>query len=164
MKNKEHEMEVIGQVTVDLSYRMSIISPVGYQGGTSPLLSYVSQHASKSDPAVLNHPAIKHFLEFPSRSSSPLDQGSDAHYLGPSVILSQQGEGPDRGPGGRMGAGRRAGRAGTQGRYVPPDNREENVQSTHKWMVYVRGSRREPSIDHFVKKVWFFLQPQLQAQ
>lgn len=27
MKNKEHEMEVIVQVTVDLSYRMSIISP-----------------------------------------------------------------------------------------------------------------------------------------
>lgn len=26
-------------------------------------------------------------------------------------------------------------------------------------MVYVRGSRREPSIDHFVKKVWFFLHP-----
>uniref|UniRef100_A0ACB8FA45 YEATS domain-containing protein 2 n=2 Tax=Sphaerodactylus townsendi TaxID=933632 RepID=A0ACB8FA45_9SAUR len=26
-------------------------------------------------------------------------------------------------------------------------------------MVYVRGSRREPSINHFVKKVWFFLHP-----
>ncbi|KAF7662717.1 hypothetical protein LDENG_00227650 [Lucifuga dentata] len=26
-------------------------------------------------------------------------------------------------------------------------------------MVYVRGSRREPSIDHFVKKIWFFLHP-----
>lgn len=26
-------------------------------------------------------------------------------------------------------------------------------------MVYVRGSRKEPSIDHFVKKVWFFLHP-----
>lgn len=44
-------------------------------------------------------------------------------------------------------------------RYIPPDKREENDQSTHKWMVYVRGSRREPSIDHFVKKVWFFLHP-----
>lgn len=44
-------------------------------------------------------------------------------------------------------------------RYIPPDKREENDQSTHKWMVYVRGSRKEPSIDHFVKKVWFFLHP-----
>ena len=44
-------------------------------------------------------------------------------------------------------------------RYIPPDKREENDQSTHKWMVYVRGSRREPSINHFVKKVWFFLHP-----
>lgn len=44
-------------------------------------------------------------------------------------------------------------------RYIPPDKREENDQSTHKWMVYVRGSRREPSIHHFVKKVWFFLHP-----
>ncbi|XP_009946580.1 PREDICTED: YEATS domain-containing protein 2, partial [Leptosomus discolor] len=43
--------------------------------------------------------------------------------------------------------------------YIPPDKREENDQSTHKWMVYVRGSRREPSINHFVKKVWFFLHP-----
>ncbi|CAB1326688.1 unnamed protein product [Coregonus sp. 'balchen'] len=69
----------------------------GYQGGTSPLRSYVSQHASKSDPAVLNHPAIKRFLESPSRSSSPLDQGSDTHTLSPSdsKSLSQQGEGPD---------------------------------------------------------------------
>lgn len=44
-------------------------------------------------------------------------------------------------------------------RYIAPDKREENDQSTHKWMVYVRGSRREPTIDHFVKKVWFFLHP-----
>jgi len=44
-------------------------------------------------------------------------------------------------------------------RYIAPDKREENDQSTHKWMVYVRGSRKEPSIDHFVKKVWFFLHP-----
>ncbi|KAJ8306924.1 hypothetical protein KUTeg_015008 [Tegillarca granosa] len=44
-------------------------------------------------------------------------------------------------------------------RYIPVDKREENDQSTHKWMVYVRGSKEEPKIDHFVKKVWFFLHP-----
>lgn len=44
-------------------------------------------------------------------------------------------------------------------RYIAPDKREENDQSTHKWMVYVRGSKKEPSIDHFVRKVWFFLHP-----
>lgn len=48
---------------------------------------------------------------------------------------------------------------GNVSKYISPDKREENDQSTHKWMVYVRGSRREPSIDHFVKKVWFFLHP-----
>lgn len=39
------------------------------------------------------------------------------------------------------------------------DRREENDQSTHKWMVYVRGSKEEPRIDHYIKKVWFFLHP-----
>uniref|UniRef100_A0A4W3I070 YEATS domain containing 2 n=1 Tax=Callorhinchus milii TaxID=7868 RepID=A0A4W3I070_CALMI len=48
---------------------------------------------------------------------------------------------------------------GNVSKYIPPDKREENDQSTHKWMVYVRGSRKEPTIDHFVKKVWFFLHP-----
>ncbi|XP_068136807.1 YEATS domain-containing protein 2 isoform X4 [Hyperolius riggenbachi] len=48
---------------------------------------------------------------------------------------------------------------GNVSKYIPPDKREENDQSTHKWMVYVRGSRKEPSIHHFVKKVWFFLHP-----
>ncbi|XP_075057809.1 YEATS domain-containing protein 2 isoform X2 [Mixophyes fleayi] len=48
---------------------------------------------------------------------------------------------------------------GNVSKYIPPDKREENDQSTHKWMVYVRGSRKEPSINHFVKKVWFFLHP-----
>lgn len=31
--------------------------------------------------------------------------------------------------------------------------------STHKWMVYVRGSQSEPSIGHFIKAVRFFLHP-----
>ena len=44
-------------------------------------------------------------------------------------------------------------------RYIPVDKREGSDQSTHKWMVYVRGDRHEAQIDHFVKKVWFFLHP-----
>lgn len=44
-------------------------------------------------------------------------------------------------------------------RYIPVDRRDENDQSTHKWMVYVRGPKGEPNVDHFVKKVWFFLHP-----
>ena len=44
-------------------------------------------------------------------------------------------------------------------RYIPVDRREENDQSTHKWMVYVRGPAGDPKIHHFVKKVWFFLHP-----
>ncbi|XP_052092646.1 YEATS domain-containing protein 2-like [Mytilus californianus] len=48
---------------------------------------------------------------------------------------------------------------GNVSKYIPVDRREENDQSTHKWMVYVRGSKEEPRIDHYVKKVWFFLHP-----
>ena len=57
-----------------------------------------SQQVSKSDPAVLNHPAVRRFLESPSRSSSPLNQGSETPSLAPSESesLSQQGEGAER--------------------------------------------------------------------
>ncbi|XP_078000170.1 YEATS domain-containing protein 2-like [Glandiceps talaboti] len=48
---------------------------------------------------------------------------------------------------------------GNISKYIAPDKREENDPSTHKWMVYVRGPLEEPRIDHFVKKVWFFLHP-----
>ncbi|KAK3578804.1 hypothetical protein CHS0354_030223 [Potamilus streckersoni] len=48
---------------------------------------------------------------------------------------------------------------GNISRYIPVDKRDENDQATHKWMVYVRGSKEEPRIDHYVKKVWFFLHP-----
>ncbi|XP_052319972.1 YEATS domain-containing protein 2 isoform X4 [Oncorhynchus keta] len=210
MKNKEHEIEVIGQRLNEArrmmdKLRACIVANYYANAGVPKL----QEQASKSDPAVLNHPAIKRFLESPSRSSSPLNQGSDAHSLGPSESesLSQQGEGPDRDGEGawredRGRQERRPGRntgkdtfgipssgvlssdggeqrvtyhttgdeasrlyikktivVGNVSKYIPPDKREENDQSTHKWMVYVRGSRREPSINHFVKKVWFFLHP-----
>ncbi|XP_035663969.1 YEATS domain-containing protein 2-like [Branchiostoma floridae] len=48
---------------------------------------------------------------------------------------------------------------GNVSKYITADKREENDQSTHKWMVYVRGPREAPRIDHFVKKVWFYLHP-----
>ena len=48
---------------------------------------------------------------------------------------------------------------GNVSKYIPPDKRDDNDRATHKWMVYVRGPRNEPHIDHFVKKVWFFLHP-----
>ncbi|XP_033101925.1 YEATS domain-containing protein 2-like [Anneissia japonica] len=48
---------------------------------------------------------------------------------------------------------------GNVSKYISADQREESDPSTHKWMVYVRGPSNEPSIDHFVKKVWFFLHP-----
>lgn len=44
-------------------------------------------------------------------------------------------------------------------RYITTENREDSDPSTHKWMVYVRGPTEEPRIDHFVKKVWFYLHP-----
>lgn len=56
------------------------------------------QQTSKSDPAVLNHPAIRRFLESPSRSSSPLNHGSETPSLAQSESesLSQHGDGADR--------------------------------------------------------------------
>ena len=44
-------------------------------------------------------------------------------------------------------------------RFILPDQREPNDQSTHKWMVYVRGPSDDQRIDSFVSKVWFFLHP-----
>ena len=36
---------------------------------------------------------------------------------------------------------------------------ERDDGATHKWMVYVRGSKEEPDISPFVSKVIFFLHP-----
>ncbi|TNN67775.1 YEATS domain-containing protein 2 [Liparis tanakae] len=205
MKNKEHEIDVISQRLNEArrmmdKLRACIVANYYANAGITKL----PEHVSKSDPAALNHPAIRRFLESPSRSSSPLNQGSETPSLAhsESESLSQQGEGaerdgegawrddggrPERRPGRNTGkdtfgvplslgaeqrvtyqtSGNESSRlyakktivVGNVSRYIPPDKREENDQSTHKWMVYVRGSRREPSIDHFVKKVWFFLHP-----
>uniref|UniRef100_A0A8C6PS84 YEATS domain-containing protein 2 n=1 Tax=Nothobranchius furzeri TaxID=105023 RepID=A0A8C6PS84_NOTFU len=205
MKNKEHEIDVISQRLNEArrmmdKLRACIVANYYANAGITKL----PEHTQKSDPAMLNHPAIRRFLESPSRSSSPLNQDSETPSLVPSESesLSQQGEGSDRNGEGawredwskqERRPGRNTGRdtfgvpssveeeqkvtyhttgdeasrlyvkktivVGNVSRYIPPDKREENDQSTHKWMVYVRGSRREPSIDHFVKKVWFFLHP-----
>lgn len=205
MKNKEHEIDVINQRLNEARRMMDKLRAcivANYYANVG--ITKNPEQTSKCDPAVLNHPAIKKFLESPSRSSSPLNQGSDTPSLAQSESesLSQQGEGGDkdgevawredtgrqeRRPGRNMGkdtfgvpayigaeprvtyhtTGDEASRlyvkktivVGNVSKYIPPDKREENDQSTHKWMVYVRGSRREPSIDHFVKKVWFFLHP-----
>lgn len=205
MKNKEHEIDVISQRLNEARRMMDKLRAcivANYYASAG--LTKLSEHTSKSDPAVLNHPAIRRFLESPSRSSSPLNQGSETPSLvqSESESLSQQGDGAERNgeaswredssrqerrPGRNTGkdtfgvpssagaeqrvtyhsTGDDASRlyvkktivVGNVSKYIPPDKREENDQSTHKWMVYVRGSRREPSIDHFVKKVWFFLHP-----
>ncbi|KAM7133836.1 YEATS domain-containing protein 2 isoform 3-T5 [Molossus nigricans] len=177
MKNKEHEIEVI------------------------------DQGSKTCDTMVFNHPAIKKFLESPSRSSSPANQRSETPSANHSESdsLSQHNDflsdkdnnsnmdieerlsnnmeqRPSRNTGrdtsSIIGSHKTEQRnadltgdetsrlfvkktivVGNVSKYIPPDKREENDQSTHKWMVYVRGSRREPSINHFVKKVWFFLHP-----
>lgn len=205
MKNKEHEIDVISQRLNEARRMMDklraciVANYFANSGVAKP-----PDQTLKSDPGVLNHPAIRRFLESPSRSSSPLNQGSETPSLAHSECesLSQQGDGAERNgegtwkednskqecrPGRNTGkdtfgvpspmevqqrvtyhtTGDEASRlyarktivVGNVSKYIPPDKREENDQSTHKWMVYVRGSRREPSIDHFVKKVWFFLHP-----
>ncbi|KAL5009915.1 hypothetical protein ScPMuIL_012220 [Solemya velum] len=48
---------------------------------------------------------------------------------------------------------------GNVSKYISMDKRDDNDQSSHKWMVYVRGSKEEPHIHSFVKKILFFLHP-----
>ncbi|XP_052803005.1 YEATS domain-containing protein 2-like [Mya arenaria] len=48
---------------------------------------------------------------------------------------------------------------GNVSKSIPADQRDENDQATHKWMVYVRGPKERPNISDVVKKVWFFLHP-----
>ena len=48
---------------------------------------------------------------------------------------------------------------GNTSKYIPLEGRETNDKSTHKWMVYVRGPPKDPRIERFIEKVWFFLHP-----
>ncbi|XP_053166413.1 YEATS domain-containing protein 2 isoform X2 [Hemicordylus capensis] len=206
MKNKEHEIEVIDQRLIEARRMMDKLRAciVANYYASAGLLK-VGEGTKACDPMVFNHPSIKKFVESPSRSSSPANQGSETLSVNHSECeLSQHADylmGKDNGNldaeerlsskleqrssknSGQGTSGvardhkaglRKAGFAndensrlfvkktivvGNVSKYIPPDKREENDQSTHKWMVYVRGSRREPSIHHFVKKVWFFLHP-----
>ncbi|XP_054138738.1 YEATS domain-containing protein 2 isoform X4 [Melozone crissalis] len=207
MKSKEHEIEVIDQRLIEARRMMDKLRAciVANYYASAGLLK-AGEGARSCDATILNHPSIKKFLESPSRSSSPANQGSDTPSANHSESdsLSQHNDflldkdsgsldADERLPNsleqrqsrnaGRDSSGvsssqkpgqRNAGLSndetsrlyvkktivvGNVSKYIPPDKREENDQSTHKWMVYVRGSRREPSINHFVKKVWFFLHP-----
>ncbi|XP_061321386.1 YEATS domain-containing protein 2 isoform X6 [Pezoporus flaviventris] len=207
MKSKEHEIEVIDQRLVEARRMMDKLRAciVANYYASAGLLK-AGEGTRPCDATILNHPSIKKFLESPSRSSSPANQGSDTPSANHSESdsLSQHNDfllDKDNGNldaderltnsldqrqsrnTGRDSSGvsssqkpgqRNAGLSndetsrlyvkktivvGNVSKYIPPDKREENDQSTHKWMVYVRGSRREPSINHFVKKVWFFLHP-----
>ncbi|XP_048961620.1 YEATS domain-containing protein 2 isoform X2 [Canis lupus dingo] len=208
MKNKEHEIEVIDQRLIEARRMMDKLRAciVANYYASAGLLK-VSEGSKTYDTMVFNHPAIKKFLESPSRSSSPANQRSETPSANHSESdsLSQHNDflsdkdnnsnmdieerlsnNVDQRPSRNTGrdtasitgshkteqrnadlTGDETSRlfvkktivVGNVSKYIPPDKREENDQSTHKWMVYVRGSRREPSINHFVKKVWFFLHP-----
>ncbi|XP_007486019.2 YEATS domain-containing protein 2 isoform X6 [Monodelphis domestica] len=209
MKNKEHEIEVIDQRLIEARRMMDKLRAcivANYYASAG--LFKASEGSKTCDTMVFNHPAIKKFLESPSRSSSPANQRSETpsvnysesdslsqhndflsdkdnssnldleERLSNNVESQRPGRNTGRDPGGGASS-RKANQqnsdltsedvsrlfvkktivVGNVSKYIPPDKREENDQSTHKWMVYVRGSRREPSINHFVKKVWFFLHP-----
>ncbi|XP_066890217.1 YEATS domain-containing protein 2 isoform X5 [Kogia breviceps] len=208
MKNKEHEIEVIDQRLIEARRMMDKLRAciVANYYASAGLLK-VSEGSKTCDTMVFNHPAVKKFLESPSRSSSPANQRSETpsanHSESDSLsqhndflsdkdtnsnvdieerLSSNTEQRPGRNTGrdtsGITGSHKTEQRntdltgdetsrlfvkktivVGNVSKYIPPDKREENDQSTHKWMVYVRGSRREPSINHFVKKVWFFLHP-----
>ncbi|NWT37290.1 YETS2 protein, partial [Chroicocephalus maculipennis] len=205
MKSKEHEIEVIDQRLIEARRMMDKLRAciVANYYASAGLLK-AGEGTRSCDATILNHPSIKKFLESPSRSSSPANQGSDTPSANHSESdsLSQHNDFLLEKDNGNLDAderltnsldqrqSRNTGRdsSGVSSSQKPGQRnaglsndetsrlyvkktivvgnvsklvlrREENDQSTHKWMVYVRGSRREPSINHFVKKVWFFLHP-----
>ena len=49
---------------------------------------------------------------------------------------------------------------GNTSQYLDPSSQQVTSENTtHKWMVYIRGPQTEPDISHFVKSVRFFLHP-----
>uniref|UniRef100_A0A9L0SWW4 YEATS domain containing 2 n=1 Tax=Equus caballus TaxID=9796 RepID=A0A9L0SWW4_HORSE len=78
MKNKEHEIEVIDQRLIEARRMMDKLRAciVANYYASAGLLK-VSEGSKTCDTMVFNHPAIKKFLESPSRSSSPANQGSE---------------------------------------------------------------------------------------
>ncbi|GAB6019135.1 YEATS domain-containing protein 2, variant 2 [Chamberlinius hualienensis] len=51
---------------------------------------------------------------------------------------------------------------GNVSQWIPVDSRDGSDLSTHRWMVYVRGPKEDPSIHSFVSKVRYFLHPSYQ--
>ncbi|XP_013410048.1 YEATS domain-containing protein 2 isoform X2 [Lingula anatina] len=180
-KNKEAEAEEIDrrlQQTRTMLDRLRACIVASYY-------SNAGSSQSKSEPAMPSiHPTVKKHLgktvkntEVIGQSELGPGQGSHAQERG-QVGLKEQSSGssvsgkserretqcsqaapavsPSRG--GRFKIKKRI-VVGNVSKYIPFEKRDENDHATHKWMVYVRGSKEEPHIDGFVKKVRFFLHP-----
>nr|XP_030718218.1 YEATS domain-containing protein 2 isoform X5 [Globicephala melas] len=78
MKNKEHEIEVIDQRLIEARRMMDKLRAciVANYYASAGLLK-VSEGSKTCDTMIFNHPAVKKFLESPSRSSSPANQRSE---------------------------------------------------------------------------------------
>ncbi|CAN0236924.1 unnamed protein product [Lampetra fluviatilis] len=213
VKNKEHEIEIIDLRLAEARRMMdklrACIVASYYASAAQPRASEGGERKKSVESTAFNHPAIRKFMDPPSRSSSPANQRSDCSSQGQSETesifqpsderdgyrdererateedpdLAREERRPCRNtPKDTFGvpsvaevekrrtylqSGDDPSRlyfkktivVGNVSKYIAPEKREENDQSTHKWMIYVRGSRREPRIDYFVKKVWFFLHP-----
>lgn len=46
---------------------------------------------------------------------------------------------------------------GNISKWMPSESPEDN--STHKWMIYIRGTKDSPRVSHFIQKVVFYLHP-----
>lgn len=46
---------------------------------------------------------------------------------------------------------------GNISKWMPSESPEDN--STHKWMIYIRGTKDAPRVSHFIQKVVFYLHP-----
>ncbi|XP_071941958.1 YEATS domain-containing protein 2-like [Antedon mediterranea] len=184
-KQKEKEIELIDerihQVRVMLD-KLRACVVANYYGN---IRSHTQSEKSKQSKVDMNHPAIKRVMRQLSEPTAPptgndKKTSNEERSTPDSEILSrvntetnemeveetaQNSEKqedvinvPLQREGFRYDVRKRI-IVGNVSKYISADQREDSDPSTHKWMVYVRGPSNEPSIDHFVKKVWFFLHP-----
>ena len=117
--------------------------------------------ASSSQPVI--HPAVKNLL---GKRPKEEDKCSDAPERSTSECLKVPRYIPPKLPekfhipatlrGERYNVKKRL-VIGNVSKWIPVSERDDSA--SHKWMVYVRGSKDEPDISLFVSRVAFFLHP-----
>ncbi|ESO87759.1 hypothetical protein LOTGIDRAFT_234985 [Lottia gigantea] len=173
IENKEHEVNIIDQKLCQsrlMMDRLRACIVANYYGS-----SIHQKHNLKSNVQPTIHPAVKNHLgktvkDGRSTSIKPnATVTSNSEHINTSTSTSKVVDksttseskimtSPQASRDSRFKIKKRI-IVGNVSKYIPVEQREINDQSTHKWMVYVRGSKDSPRIEGFIKKIWFFLHP-----